>query len=277
VSDILPVNEATIRLTIFILVFAIIACWEFIAPRRVALFSRRKRWPANLGLALTNTLVGRILTPTATVGIAVLARDQQWGMLNHAVLPTGMEILVSVLLLDMLIYFQHRIFHVVPYFWKFHRMHHTDLDFDTTTALRFHPVEIALSVLIKILMVFILGPPVLAVLIFEILLNATAMFNHGNIKIPLPLDKVLRSILVTPDMHRVHHSVVPAETNSNYGFNLPWWDRLFNTYRAQPEAGHNDMRIGLSEFTEAKKLGYLHLLIQPFHEPEPHPKNKTRS
>lgn len=276
-NDIPPINEAAIRLTIFIAVFAVVVCWEVIAPRRVALFSRRDRWPANLGLALTNTLVVRILTPTATVGIALLAREQHWGLFNHLALPTGLEILLSVLLLDMLIYFQHRLFHVVPFFWKFHRMHHTDLDFDTTTALRFHPVEIALSVLIKLLVVLILGPPVLAVLYFEILLNATAMFNHGNIKLPLPLDKILRTVLVTPDMHRVHHSVVPTETNSNYGFNLPWWDRLFKTYRAQPRAGHDDMRIGLYEFPDANKLGYMRLLVQPFHKPESEPKEETRS
>lgn len=262
------INEATIRLSIFIAVFAIIVCWEFFAPRRVARFSRRNRWPANLGLALTNTLVVRLLTPTATVGIAVLAAEQQWGLLNNLTLPAGMELLLGIMLLDMLIYFQHRMFHVVPFFWKFHRMHHTDLDFDTTTALRFHPIEIALSVLIKTIVVLMLGPPVLAVLCFEILLNATAMFNHGNINLPMGIDRVLRLVLVTPDMHRVHHSVNPAETNSNYGFNLPWWDRLFNTYQAQPEAGHNDMRIGLSQFSDAKELEYLRMLVQPFQKPE---------
>ena len=275
-NDVLPINEATIRLTIFITVFALVACWEFVAPRRTALFSRRSRWPANLGLALTNTLVVRILTPTATVGIAVLAQEQQWGLFNHLALPTGVEILLSVMLLDLLIYFQHRLFHVVPFFWKFHRMHHTDLDFDTTTALRFHPIEIAISVFLKILVVLILGPPVLAVLLFEILLNATAMFNHGNIKLPLSLDKMLRTVLVTPDMHRVHHSIASVETNSNFGFNLPWWDRLFNTYQAQPEAGHDDMRIGLPQFPEAKELGYLRMLVQPFQEAETQPEEEIQ-
>jgi sterol desaturase/sphingolipid hydroxylase (fatty acid hydroxylase superfamily) len=269
VSDTLPVNEALIRLVIFAGVFACIASWEFFAPRRITQFSRRERWPANLGLALTNVLVVRILTPTATVGIAIWVNAQHWGLLNQLTLPTGVEIVLSVMLLDMLIYFQHRLFHVLPFFWKFHRMHHTDLEFDTTTALRFHPIEIAISVLIKTLMVLILGPPILAVLYFEILLNATAMFNHGNIRVPLALDRILRTVLVTPDMHRVHHSVVGKETNSNYGFNLPWWDKLFNTYRAQPEAGHVDMQIGLSQFPEAKELGYLRMLAQPFQKAQP--------
>ncbi len=268
-SDTLPVNEAFIRLVIFVGVFACIASWEILAPRRVRLYSRRRRWTANLGLALTNVFVVRILTPTATVGIAIWVNTRQWGLLNQFSLPTELAILLSVILLDLLIYFQHRLFHVLPFFWRFHRMHHTDLDFDTTTALRFHPIEIAISVLIKSLMVLLLGPPVLAVLIFEVLLNATAMFNHGNISLPLPLDRILRTVLVTPDMHRVHHSVVNRETNSNYGFNLPWWDRLFNTYRAQPEAGHIDMQIGLAQFPEAKELGYLRMLVQPFQKTGP--------
>ena len=265
--EILFSAEPVIRLSIFVGVFALIAVWEYLAPRRRQIFLRRARWPGNLGIAMLNTLLLRIVAPSATVGIAALMTEYNFGVLNLIALPAGVAILMAVILLDLIIYLQHRLFHVVPFFWKFHRMHHTDLDFDTTTAIRFHPIEIFFSGLIKLVTIVAIGPPVIAVFIFEVLLNATAMFNHGNINISTRLDGVLRLFLVTPDMHRVHHSVVYRETNSNYGFNLPWWDRIFNTYRAQPESGHDNKRIGIAQFPNARELGLLKMLSHPFRRP----------
>lgn len=222
------------------------------------------RWTGNLGILLFNNVLIKWLFPLAITGFAVTVQQRGWGLLNNVELPLPVVIALAIILLDLAIYVQHVMFHTVPLLWRFHRMHHTDTDFDVTTGIRFHPVEIIISIVIKLGVIIVLGPPAIAVLVFEILLNATSMFNHGNIYLPLRVDRVLRWFIVTPDMHRVHHSVEPLETNSNYGFNIPWWDRLFGTYIAQPNKGHEAMEIGLKEFRAPKYLQLQWLLAQPF-------------
>ena len=260
-------HEPYIRLGAFLGVFALMALWEVLAPRRARAVSRWVRWPNNLAIVALNTALLRVIFPTAAVGVALLGEQRGWGLLNAFAIPDWLKIAAAVAALDLAIYFQHVMFHAVPAFWRLHRMHHADLDFDVTTGARFHPVEILLSMLIKLAAVAALGAPALAVLIFEVLLNATAMFNHSNVRIPAALDRVLRWIVVTPEMHRVHHSIVPRETNSNFGFNAPWWDRLFGTYRAQPEAGHERMTIGLAQFRDPREAWLDRLLTQPLREP----------
>jgi len=257
-------NEPAIRLVFFLGIFALMILWEFVTPRRDRSVSRWVRWPSNLGIVAFNTLILRILVPVAAVGLAALSEDRSWGLLNAFSLPPLLAIVLSVVLLDLAIYLQHVMFHAVPALWRLHRMHHADLDFDVTTGARFHPVEILLSMGIKLAVVAALGPPVVAVLIFDVLLNATSMFNHGNVRIALKVDGVLRCFVVTPDMHRVHHSILPHETNSNFGFNLPWWDRLFGTYTAQPAAGHGGMTIGIEQFRAPRDLWLDRMLFQPF-------------
>ena len=198
--------------------------------------------------------------------LALVAEARGFGLLNVIRLPDWLALLVSVLVLDLAIYLQHVLFHAVPALWRLHRMHHADLEFDVTTGLRFHPIEIALSMLIKFAVVAAIGAPALSVLVFEVLLNATSMFNHANMRIPTWIDRVLRWLVVTPDMHRVHHSIVARETNSNFGFNLPWWDRLFGTYRDQPAAGHRDMTIGIEQFREPGEQRLDRMLTQPFRD-----------
>ncbi|MCZ6640745.1 MAG: sterol desaturase family protein [Gammaproteobacteria bacterium] len=263
-TETIVTNETFIRLACFLSVFTVIALWEIGLPRRKRVVSRWVRWPSNLGIVVLNTLLVRILIPTAAVGFALIVEVQNWGLLNQLAAPGWVTIVLAILILDFSIYLQHIMFHAVPLFWRMHRMHHADLDFDVTTGARFHPVEILLSMGIKLMVVAALGPPVAAVVIFEVLLNATSMFNHGNVRMPLGLDRVLRWLVVTPDMHRVHHSILPNETNSNFGFNLPWWDRLFGTYRAQPVAGHDEMTIGIEEFSEPRELRLDRMLAQPF-------------
>ena len=253
-------NEPAIRLGIFLGVFALVVVFETLAPRRARTMPRTARWPHNIGVVVVNTLLLRLVFPTAAIGMALMAATRGWGLLNIIDAPYWL----SVALLDLAIYLQHVMFHAVPALWRLHRMHHADLDFDVTTGARFHPIEILLSMGIKLAVVAALGPPALGVLIFEVLLNASSMFNHANLNIPLGVDRVLRRLVVTPDMHRVHHSVLPAETNSNFGFNLPWWDRLFGTYRAQPEAGHAAMTIGIEQFRERRDLRLDRMLAQPF-------------
>ena len=257
-------HEPAVRLGAFLGIFAVMALWELAGPRRRLTTSKGLRWFANLGLTILNTVVVRLLFPAAAVGMAVLAAERGWGVLNRVSAPAGLTIVAGILLLDLAIYLQHVMFHAVPVLWRLHMVHHADVDFDVTTGLRFHPVEIVLSMLIKLGVVLVLGPPVVAVLIFEVLLNATAMFNHGNVQIALSLDRVLRWIVVTPDMHRVHHSVLPQETNSNFGFNLPWWDRLLGTYRAQPAAGQESMIIGLEQYQEQRRQTLPWILVLPF-------------
>ena len=257
-------NEPLIRLAAFAGVLIVVAAWEAAAPRRRQAFSRWVRWPSNFGIVVLNTLAIRFLFPAAAVGMAVLADERGWGLLNATEVPFAVAVFASVIALDLVIYLQHVLFHAVPVLWRLHRMHHADLDFDVTTGIRFHPIEIVLSMVIKLAAVAVLGAPAVAVVIFEVLLNATAMFNHGNIRIPKAVDRLLRLFVVTPDMHRVHHSVLPFETNSNFGFNLPWWDRLFGTYRAQPAAGHEAMTIGIEQFRERRCLRLDWLVVQPF-------------
>ena len=263
-TDLILANEPTIRLGFFLGVFALMAAWEVLAPRRARALSRRIRWTNNLALVALNTVLLRVLIPTAAVGLALVAEDRGWGVLYFAPPPYWVAVLLSVLVLDLAIYLQHVMFHAVPALWRLHRMHHADIDFDVTTGARFHPIEILLSMVIKMGVVLALGPPALAVLIFEVLLNATAMFNHANARLPLGLDRVLRWFLVTPDMHRVHHSITADETNSNFGFNLSWWDRLTGTYRAQPREGHEGMTIGLTQFRTPRDEWLDRMLVQPF-------------
>ena len=263
-SELISANEPAIRLGAFLGIFALVALWELAAPRRALARPRWLRWYGNIGIALLNTLAVRLLIPLLPVALAALAADRGWGILNLVALPFWLEIAVAVVVLDLIIYLQHVMFHAVPALWRLHRMHHADLDFDLTTGSRFHTVEIVLSVLLKLAAVIVIGPPAVAVVIFEVVLNGTSMFNHGNLRLPPGLDRVLRWVLVTPDMHRVHHSDIPAETNSNFGFNLPWWDRLFGTYRAQPSLGHEGMTIGLDTFREEADLHLHKMLVQPF-------------
>jgi sterol desaturase/sphingolipid hydroxylase (fatty acid hydroxylase superfamily) len=263
-TDTILANEPAIRLGFFFGILAVMALWEVAAPRRARAVSRLVRWPSNLGIVALNTVVLRALVPMAAVGLASLGEAQGWGLLNNIPLSHWLAVLLSVAFLDFAIYLQHVMFHAVPALWRLHRMHHADLDLDVTTGARFHPIEILLSMGIKLAVVAALGPPAVAVLVFEVLLNGTAMFNHANVRIPVGLDRVLRLFVVTPDMHRVHHSVIPSETNSNFGFNLPWWDRLFGTYRAQPGEGHTDMTIGIAQFRNSRDLWLDRMLLQPF-------------
>jgi sterol desaturase/sphingolipid hydroxylase (fatty acid hydroxylase superfamily) len=256
-------GEGTLRLTVFVALFGALALAEATAPRRVRALPRRARWPANLGLSVLGALLVRLLLPTAAVGLAELARQRGWGLLHQLALPDWAAAAGAFLALDLLIYAQHRLFHAVPALWRLHRVHHSDLDFDVTTAVRFHPVEIFMSMLIKMGAVAALGAPPAAVVAFEITLNATAMFNHANLRLPAGVDRLLRLLLVTPDMHRVHHSVREDEMQRNFGFNVPWWDRLLGTYRAQPRDAHAQMRIGLETFREPASQRLGRLLLQP--------------
>lgn len=253
----LVAHEPAVRISAFAAVLAIMAGWEFLAPRRSRTLTRRRRWPANLSIVALNTLIVRMLFPAAAVGVALSAETQGWGLLHQTGMPGWMALVAGVVLLDLAIYLQHRMFHAVPALWRLHRMHHADLDIDVTTGARFHPVEIVLSLLIKFAVIAALGVPPAAVVLFEILLNATSMFNHGNVRIVPALERALRCLVVTPDMHRVHHSIERDETDSNFGFNLSLWDRLFRTYRAQPRAGHQAMTIGIPEFRDTAQCSSL--------------------
>ena len=264
-DDFMLVNEPFIRLGFVFGILALIGLWEVVAPRRGLTVSKSVRWGSNLGIVVLNTVVLRLLFPAAAVGMAFFAGEQGWGIFNYYAVPYWLAVVVSVIALDFVVWLQHIMVHAIPLFWRLHRMHHADLDFDVTTGARFHPLEIILSMLIKFSAIIVLGPPVVGVVIFEVLLNATAMFNHGNIRLPLKLDRVLRWFVVTPDMHRVHHSVEDDEANSNFGFNLPWWDRLFGTYRDQPRGGHDGMTIGIRKFREPQQVSWLNgMLILPF-------------
>jgi sterol desaturase/sphingolipid hydroxylase (fatty acid hydroxylase superfamily) len=256
--------EPAIRLGVFAAMFVIMAGWEVLAPRRDQAIGRTTRWPSNLGVVLLDTVLVRVLFPTSAVALALLAEAHSWGLMNAWLVPQWAAVIASVVVLDCVIYLQHVLFHAVPALWRLHRMHHADLEFDLTTGARFHPIEIILSMLIKLSVIAALGAPAVAVLIFEVLLNATAMFNHSNVRLPQRIDRVVRWFVVTPDMHRVHHSVAVRETNSNFGFNLPWWDRLFGTYRDQPVAGHEHMTIGVEQFRDPAELRLDRMLTQPF-------------
>ena len=258
-------HEATFRLIIFIAVFMIMATLEIISPRRKLSKPKASRWLNNIGITLVNSLVVRLLFPAAAVGMAIYVEELQWGLFYLVDIPAIVEIVLAVMLLDLGIYAQHVLVHHVPLLWKFHRMHHADPDIDVTTGARFHPLEIIFSMVLKFLFIALLGAPVLAVFIFEAILNGAAMFNHSNVKIPQKLDRILRWLIVTPDMHRVHHSVYKRETNSNFGFNFPWWDRIFATYIDQPERGHLDMTIGLEYISDDRdRVNILGMLKIPF-------------
>ncbi len=259
--------EPQLRLAVFLGVLVVMVFWELAAPRRRQEIPRLIRWTNNLALVVVDTILLRLSFPILAVGLAILAESRGWGLFNIIGAPGWVAILVSVIVLDLVIYLQHVMFHAVPALWRLHRMHHADLEFDVTTGLRFHPVEILLSMGLKLAVVVALGPPAVAVLIFEVLLNATAMFNHSNIKLPTFMDRFLRLIVVTPDMHRVHHSIRPEETNSNFGFNLPWWDWLLGTYKAQPAAGHQEMSIGIEQFRTRRDLWLDRMLVQPVKGP----------
>lgn len=257
-------HEHWVRIIFFLGLFSTFAIWEALQPRRRRSMGRAIRWFSNIALVTLNTLLVPVFVPIMAIGAATLAQENGWGLLNTFEAPYAVAFLCSVVALDFIIYLQHVMFHSIPILWRLHRVHHSDVDLDVTSGTRFHFIEILISLGIKVAAITLLGPPVLAILAFEVLLNGTAMFNHANIRLPKKVDSFLRIFLVTPDMHRVHHSVVRKETDSNYGFNLPWWDYLCGTYRAQPEAGHDGMTIGVSQFREEKDQ-YIHrLLVQPF-------------
>ncbi|MGL4243169.1 MAG: sterol desaturase family protein [Beijerinckiaceae bacterium] len=259
-------HEPIIRLAAFASVFTAMALAEHLAPRRERSLPRGARWPGNIGVVIVDTIVARILFPTGAVGLAMFGEAKGWGLLNAWQVPGFAAVVISVVALDLAIYLQHVMFHAVPALWRLHRMHHADTDFDVTTGARFHPVEIVLSMVLKLTVVAALGAPAVAVLVFEVLLNATAMFNHANVRLPTAADRVIRWFIVTPDMHRVHHSIAARETNSNFGFNLPWGDRLFGTYRDQPEAGHDGMIIGVPAFRDPSEQRLDRMLTQPFRD-----------
>ncbi|MHB8345651.1 MAG: sterol desaturase family protein [Acidiferrobacterales bacterium] len=254
-----------LRLVLFFGILITMILLELAAPRRALSISRPRRWASNLGIVFFNSFTLHLLLPLAATGFALLASSRGWGLFNVVAVPGVVAVIASIILLDLAIYLQHVMFHAVPALWRLHRMHHADLDFDVTTGARFHPMEILLSMLTKFAVIALIGAPAAAVVIFEVLLNATAMFNHGNVRLPLGLDRVLRLFVVTPDMHRVHHSIEDPETNSNFGFNLPWWDRLFGTYKAQPDAGHEAMTLGIRDYRAPKLATDLPgMLILPF-------------
>jgi sterol desaturase/sphingolipid hydroxylase (fatty acid hydroxylase superfamily) len=257
-------NELLIRLGFFIGILAIMFFWELMAPRRPLITSKVNRWFSNLVLVLVDSIAVRLIFPTAVAGVALIAQQHGWGFFNQFELPYLLKIILSILIFDLVIYLQHVLFHVVPLFWRLHMVHHTDLDIDATTGVRFHPIEIILSMGIKIMAAFLIGPPPIAVLVFEVLLNGTSIFNHGNVRYSQKIDSILRLLVVTPEMHRVHHSTIRWESNCNLGFNFPWWDRIFGTYRPQPAQGHLGMTIGLDQYKEPKKLTLPWLLVLPF-------------
>jgi sterol desaturase/sphingolipid hydroxylase (fatty acid hydroxylase superfamily) len=257
-------HEMAVRVVAFAAVLAAMLAWERLRPRRLrSAGNRLQRWRANLGLVAIDAIAVRLIFPVAAVGAAALAEARGWGLLNALDLPAWLSFAMALVVLDLAIYAQHVAFHKVPALWRLHRVHHSDVDLDATTGLRFHPVEIVLSMAFKVALVLALGAPAVAVVVFEVGLNALAMFNHANVRLPLRVDRVLRRLIVTPDMHRVHHSIHRDETDSNYGFNLSVWDRLFRTYRAQPRDGHEAMSIGLDVFRDAGDGTLRRLLTQP--------------
>ena len=257
-------SEKIVRLVIFLGIFIALAIVEILTPRRRITVSKARRWFTNLCIIALNPLSVALIFPILPTGVALLAAEHNWGLLSHPAIPYWLKIVIGMVLLDLVVYTQHVLHHAVPALWRLHMMHHTDLDFDLTTGLRFHPLEIFVSMVVKLSAVAAIGPPPLAVLLFEVFLNATSLFNHSNIHIPAKIDRLLRLLVVTPDMHRVHHSVIIRETNSNFGFNLPWWDRLFGTYKDQPANGHHGMVIGLAQFRDLRQLSLWRLLCLPF-------------
>ncbi len=261
-------NEVLVRSSTSVTIFVLVALAEIIIPRRALEIGRVLRWASNLALAVLNALIIRLLFPIAAVGTAAFASANEWGILNRWDVSFGVTLVASILILDFVIWVQHRAFHAIPALWRVHRVHHADPDYDLTTGLRFHPIEISISMLIKMLVIVAIGAPITAVVLFEVLLNATSTFNHGNVRIGFGFDRILRWVIVTPDMHRVHHSVDQIETNSNFGFNVPWWDRLFGTYRDQPVTGHEAMVVGVAGFDDIRDVCHLPgVLTMPFRRP----------
>ena len=256
--------ETAIRFGSFFGMLLIMGAAETLWPRRPLTAPKNRRWLSNLSILGLSTLLIRLLVPVIPTGVALYAADKGIGLLHLVPLPEWSAIVISVLLLDMIIYWQHVLFHRIPVLWRIHRMHHADTDIDASTGIRFHTIEFILSIGLKLAAILILGPPVIAVIAFEILLNGCALFNHANVHLPVGLDKWLRLFVVTPDMHRVHHSTSPAEFNTNYGFNMPWWDRLFGTYKPQPDLGHEAMKIGLNIFRDPEYLSLRKMLAMPF-------------
>ncbi|MFK8021584.1 MAG: sterol desaturase family protein [Pseudomonadales bacterium] len=257
-------SEVFIRVVFFVGIFAALAALEHRFPRRARLLSRWKRWPSNLGVSLLNQAFIRMLVPATAVALAVMVEDIGFGLLGRIELAWWLEVVIALLLLDLAVYLQHRLYHTVPLLWRFHRMHHADTEFDVSTGIRFHPLSVLLSAFIKLSVVFLVGPSAFAVVVFEILLNATSLFNHSNFKLPITADRIARMLVVTPDMHRVHHSTNVGEMNTNFGFNFPWWDHFFRTYRAQPGVEHDNMLIGLGQFRAKEELRLDRMLTQPF-------------
>lgn len=264
-EEVIIANEKYIRMGFFFGMLILIGLWEILVPKRALTVSKTVRWINNLGLVFFNSFILRVLFPIVAAGLATIATYNGWGLFNYFAVPFWLAVIASIIIMDFVIYIQHVMVHAIPVLWRLHRVHHADLDFDVTTGSRFHTLEIILSMLIKFATILLLGPPIVAVIIFEVILNATAMFNHGNISLPKTIDKYLRLFLVTPDMHRVHHSVEDDEANSNFGFSLPWWDRLFGTYRDQPRAGHEGMTIGIHRYRDVKQVSWLPgMLALPF-------------
>ena len=263
-SDLLLEHEVAVRLGAFFGVFTLVAGAEIVSARRQLRIAKARRWAANIGIVFLNSVVVRLLFPSAATGLALTASHEGWGLLNRIGVPDWVAFAMAVALLDLAIYLQLVLFHAVPALWRLHMVHHADLDFDVTTGARFHPIEIALSMVFKLGIIAALGPPAAAVVVFEVLLNGTAMFNHGNIGLPLGVDRWLRWFVVTPDMHRVHHSITPNEYNRNFGFCLPCWDRMLGTYRQQPHVGHEKMTIGVAHLQSNQPQGFLRLLLLPF-------------
>ncbi|WP_158968079.1 sterol desaturase family protein [Paraglaciecola sp. L3A3] len=261
-------NEAWLRIGSFISVLLIMMIWEALRPNRISPVANTKRWLTNFFLVFCGALVGRVMVPAGLAVAAIYAQQQNFGLFNLINLPPWLAILLAVIMLDCLIYWQHRVFHIVPMLWRLHRVHHADPHLDASTGLRFHPLEIALSLVVKAAGILLLGIPIEAILLFEILLNASAIFNHSNIKLPSWLEWPLRKLIVTQAMHRIHHSQVVVETNSNYGFCLSIWDRLFASYTQQAKAGDQGLVLGLKEYSEAvNNTGIATVLLIPFRDP----------
>ena len=265
-SDVILRHEDVLRIGAFTGFFLAFALFEALAPRRRRRLTRWARWPNNVGLLFAGTLVVRVVFPVLAVGAASVAALNGWGLLNQFALPVWAAFLVSMVLLDLAIYVQHRVFHAIPVLWRLHRVHHADTDLDVTTGVRFHPLELGLSMAFKLVIVALLGAPAVAVVVFEILINASSLFEHANLRLPRGVDRAVRLVIVTPDMHRVHHSTRREETDSNFGFNLSVWDRVFGTYRAQPREGHDGMSIGLGEFRAPREAWIDRLITQPFRD-----------
>jgi sterol desaturase/sphingolipid hydroxylase (fatty acid hydroxylase superfamily) len=263
---VIELSEAALRAGFFAGIFAAMAGWEVLAPLRQRAAPRALRWSNNLALVVLDSAIVRLAIPVTAVGFAALASERGWGLLNLIELPFWLAVALSLLLLDLVIYLQHRLFHAVPLLWRLHRVHHADTEFDVTTALRFHPGEMLVSMAIKLAAIALLGPPAQAVLVFEIVLNGAAMFNHANVALPARMERVVRLVVVTPDMHRIHHSVRPEEFNRNFGFNLPWWDRLLGSYCPAPQSDQRDMPIGQNAFREPREMWLDRLLLQPLRE-----------